>query len=149
MERIKINMPATFSFITNIPIRITDLNYGGHVGNDSFLSLIHEARLQFLKHHGYSELSFAGVGLIMADAAIEFKKELSYGDTVRVSITVNGFDKLGFDLFYQLEVEREGKMVIAGKAKTGIRCFDYANKKSVSVPEEAIVQLSNKVVSDK
>lgn len=145
MERIKINMPDTFSFFTTIPIRITDLNYGGHVGNDSFLSLIHEARLQFLKHHGYSELSFAGVGIIMADAAIEFKKELSYGDTVKISVTADGFDKLGFDLFYLLEVERDGKIVIAGKAKTGLRCFDYANKKSASIPEEAIAKLSGKL----
>jgi acyl-CoA thioester hydrolase len=143
MERIKINLPTTFTFSTMLAVRITDLNYGGHVGNDSFFSLIHEARLQFLKQYGYSELSFAGMGLIMADAAIEFKKELSYGDTIKISVTADGFDKLGFDLFYQLEVEVEGKMIIAGKAKTGMRCFDYAIKKSVSVPPEAIEKLKN------
>ncbi len=59
MERIKIQLPEKFSFSTTIKIRITDLNYGGHVGNDVFLSLIHEARQQFLIAHGYSELSFA------------------------------------------------------------------------------------------
>lgn len=141
MERIKINLPENFTFSTTIAVRITDLNYGGHVGNDSYFSLLHEARLQFLKQFEYSELSFAGMGLIMADAAIEFKKELSYGDTIKISVAADGFDKLGFDLFYQLEVEVEGKMVVAGKAKTGMRCFDYANKKSVSVPPEAITKL--------
>lgn len=143
MERIKINIPETFSFSTSIKIRITDLNYGGHVGNDSFLSLIHEARQQFLNHHGYSELNFAGVGLIMTDAAIEFKKELSYGDTVKISVTADGFDKLGFDLFYKLEVEVDGKNVLAGKAKTGMLCFDYANKKLVAVSQEAVNKLNS------
>jgi acyl-CoA thioester hydrolase len=143
MERIKINLPENFTFSTTLAVRITDLNYGGHVGNDSFFSLIHEARLQFLKYHGYSELSFAGMGLIMADAAIEFKKELNYGDTIKISVTADEFDKLGFDLYYLLEVKVDGKMVIAGKAKTGMRCFDYANKKSVSVPQEAITKLMN------
>jgi len=143
MERIKINLPENFSFSTSITIRITDLNYGGHVGNDSFLSLIHEARQQFLNHHKYSELNFAGVGLIMADAAIEFKKELSYGEIVKIAVEANGFDKLGFDIFYKLEVEVDGKNILAGKAKTGMMCFDYANKKKVSVPEEAIKKLSN------
>ena len=52
MERIKINLPETFTFSTIIKIRITDINYGGHVGNDSFLSLVHEARLQFLASNG-------------------------------------------------------------------------------------------------
>ncbi len=76
MERIKLNIPPIFFFSTCLTIRITDLNYGGHVGNDSFLSLIHDARLQFLKYHDYSELDFAGTGLIMADAAIELERML-------------------------------------------------------------------------
>jgi len=36
MQRIKIDLPEFFSFTTPIKIRITDLNYGGHVGNDVF-----------------------------------------------------------------------------------------------------------------
>jgi len=142
MERIKINLPENFSFTTSISIRITDLNYGGHVGNDSFLSLIHEARQQFLNHYGYTELDFSGVGLIMADAAIEYKRELNYGDIVIISVAANGFDKLGFDLFYKLEVKNDQNTVLAGKAKTGMICFDYNLKKKVSVPEEAIKKLS-------
>ena len=142
MERIKINLPENFSFATSISIRVTDLNYGGHVGNDSFLSLIHEARQQFLNHYGYTELDFAGVGLIMADVAIEYKRELNYGDIVIISVAANGFDKLGFDLFYKLEVKNDQNTVLAGKAKTGMICFDYNLKKKVSVPEEAIKKLS-------
>lgn len=143
MERIKINLPKQFLFTTNIGIRITDINYGGHVGNDSFLSLIHEARQQFLHHHGYSELSFAGAGLIMSDAAIEFKKELNYGDIVKISVTAEGFDKLGFDIFYKLEIEIDGINILVGKAKTGMLCFDYSTKKKVTIPEEAIKKLSS------
>lgn len=138
MERIKLTLTDSYSFYTLIPIRITDLNYGGHVGNDVFLSLVHEARQQFLKSFGLSELDFAGASLIMADAAIEFKKELLYGDTVKISVAATGFDKLGFDLHYLLEVEKEGKMVVAGKVKTGMLCFDYKTKKLVAVPEEAL-----------
>ena len=143
MERIKINLPEIFSFSTSITIRITDINYGGHVGNDSFLSLIHEARQQFLKHHGYTELNFAGTGLIMADAAVEYKRELNYSDVVKISVAANGFDKLGFDIFYKLEIEVDGKYLLAGKAKTGMICFDYENKKKVSVPDEAKNKLSS------
>ena len=87
MARIRIELPEEFHFSINIPIRITDLNYGGHVGNDTVLSMIHEARVQFLKAHGYSELNLAGVSLIMADAGIEFKAELFYGDITTVRLT--------------------------------------------------------------
>jgi acyl-CoA thioester hydrolase len=116
MERIKINIPTNFNFSTIIKIRITDLNYGGHVGNDSFLSLIHEAREQFLNHFGYSELKIEKVSLIMADAAVEFKKELNYSDEIKISVAANNFDKYGFDIFYKLEVVKDDNLLIAGKA---------------------------------
>jgi acyl-CoA thioesterase FadM len=138
MERIKINLPETFTFSTSIKIRITDVNYGGHVGNDSFLSLVHEARLQFLASKGFSEIDVMGVGLIMADASIEFKKEMIYGDTVKIFVTATNFDRIGFDIFYLLEVEKDGVTVISGKAKTGMMCFDYANKKKAALSAEAI-----------
>ncbi|NNG26771.1 MAG: thioesterase, partial [Ignavibacteriaceae bacterium] len=56
MARIKIDPPEKFMFNTEITIRVTDLNYGAHLGNDSVLSICHEARMRFLKHFGYSEL---------------------------------------------------------------------------------------------
>ena len=142
MNRIKIELPGQFHFSTTINIRVTDLNYGGHVGNDSFLSLIQEARQQFLLSHGYEELSIAGVGLIMADVAIEFKKELNYGDAVKISVAADGFDKLGFDLFYKLEIATGDEIQTAGKAKTGMLCFDYTLKKKTAIPEEVIQKLS-------
>jgi len=61
MARIKIELPEKFSFETIIPIRITDLNYGNHVGNDTILSILHEARVQYLRHYDLEELDFAGL----------------------------------------------------------------------------------------
>jgi len=141
MNRIKIELPDQFHFHTEIKIRITDLNYGGHVGNDVFLALIHEARQQFLMKYGYAELSFAGVGLIMADVALEYKKELNHGDIVRISVCAADFDKLGFDLFYKMEILTPDGPILAGKAKTGMICYDYAAKKKAPIPEEAIQKL--------
>ncbi len=142
MNRIKITLPEKFTFSTNLTIRVTDLNYGGHVGNDTFLSLIQEARQQFLLSHGYEELAIGGVGLIIADASIEFKREMNYGDIVKISVVATDFDKLGFDLFYKLEILSGEEPILAGKAKTGMLCYDYAQKKKVSVPDEVLKKLS-------
>ncbi len=143
MNRIKIALPDHFPFHTEMKIRITDLNYGGHVGNDVFLTLIHEARQQFLINYGYTELSFEGVGLIMADAVLEYKKELNYGDTVKISVCAADFDKLGFDLFYKIELIQTDDVVLAGKAKTGMICYDYAAKKKTQIPEKALQKLQH------
>ena len=137
MARVKIDLPEKFDFTTTIPIRITDINYGGHGGNDTILGLIHEARMQFLKTLGYTELEFAGVGMIMSDAAIEFKNELFYGDIVTAAVAVMGLTKISFDLYYKLEKESAGKILPVAYAKTAMVCFDYGRKKVVAIPEEA------------
>jgi Predicted thioesterase len=137
MARIKIDIPEHFPFTTTIPVRITDLNYGKHVGNDTILSMIHEARVQFLAHFGYEELNLAGTGLIMSDVGIEFKNELFYGDVVTASVAAADFTKISFDLYYKLE--KPGKLVAI--AKTGMVCYDYGKKKVAVVPEEVVEKL--------
>jgi acyl-CoA thioester hydrolase len=137
MARIKIDIPESFSFSTLIPVRITDINYGGHMGNDAVLSLIHEARMQFLKSFGYTEMDFAGIALIMSDVAIEFKKELFYGDTVNASVNAGDLTKVGFDLFYRLEKDVDGEAQTVALAKTGMICYDYGKKKVAAMPAEA------------
>jgi len=136
MPRIKIELPAHFPFTTLIPVRITDLNYGGHVGNDTILSLLHEARMQYLHHYGYTELAFAGAGLIMSDVGIEFKNELFYGDTVKASVAIAEMSKVSFELYYKLEKESDGKTVIIATAKTGMVCYNYEKKKVTPIPDE-------------
>jgi acyl-CoA thioester hydrolase len=136
MSRTKVDLPEDFSFQTTIPIRITDVNYGGHVGNDTVLTLLHEARMQFLKYHGFSEMDFGGVGLIMSDVIIEFKKEIFYGEEIKIFISASNFSKIGFDVLY-LVVKSQQEIVVA-KAKTGMVCYDYKLKKIVSIPETAL-----------
>ena len=128
----KLDLPKEFNFYVSIPIRITDINYGGHVGNDTILTLIHEARMKFLLHHKFSEMDFGGVGLIMRDVTIEFKKELFYGESVLVYVTVTNFGRVGFDVYYKM-VKNQDEMQVA-IARTGMVCYDYNAKKIASIP---------------
>lgn len=147
MARIKIEIPRQFSFHISIPIRITDINYGGHVGNDSVLSLIHEARLRFLLHHGFKELELEGAGLLMSDVAIEFREEIFYGDSIDISVGAGEFSRVGFDLYYRFEKEIEDKKTTMVIAKTGMVCYDYNTKKLVSVPQNVREKLSGEIIT--
>ncbi|HEV2352637.1 MAG TPA: thioesterase family protein [Puia sp.] len=141
MPKARLVLPERFPFTTQIPVRVTDLNFGGHVGNDSVLSLIHEARAQFLAHFGYSEMDLAGVGMIMTDVVIEFKSELFYGDSLWASVAAAEFSRIGFDLYYRLEKKTGEKMQSAAVARTGMICYDYKARKIVSVPKEVCTKL--------
>lgn len=132
MTRVKIDLPDRVVFTCDIPVRITDVNYGGHVGNDSLLSYLHEARVQFLRHFGFSEQNAGGKGIVMADAILVYKSEIFYGETLSIDVGLTDVQRHGLDVTYK--VSSNGKEV--ARAKTGIVFFDYEKRTIASMPEE-------------
>ncbi|OPX31612.1 thioesterase [candidate division KSB1 bacterium 4484_188] len=134
MARAVITLPEKFHFTTEIDVRITDLNYGNHLGNDSLLGLVHEGRVRFLKHLGYSEKDVDGCGIIMADSVIIYKLQAFYGDRLVIQVSANDFSKRACDLIYLISNKTTGKEI--ARAKTRIAFFDYQKNKTVPVPEK-------------
>jgi len=134
MPRLQLDLPEKFIFSTEITVRASDVNYGGHVGNDAILTLMQEARIVLYRQLGFTdELSFEGsVGQIISDAMILYKSESFLGDVLAIKIAVADFSKYGFDMLYLIGNKSTGKEVARGK--TGIVCFDYERKKVASVP---------------
>ena len=52
MARLTLDLPSRFPFSTELEVQVGHINYGGHLGNDSMLSLVHEARVRYLRHLG-------------------------------------------------------------------------------------------------
>jgi acyl-CoA thioesterase FadM len=142
MAKVQVELPEQFNFTTEIQIRISDINYGGHVGNDTVLTLAHEARVRFLNKAGYGELNLEGTGIIITDAAIEYKSELFYGETVSIAVKAINFSKIGFELYYKIEKPTANGKVLVAKIKTGILGFDYSKKKITNIPETVIAKIS-------
>jgi acyl-CoA thioesterase FadM len=135
----KLQLPETFSFSTELTVRVQDINYGGHLGNDTLFSFLQEARIRFLNTHGYSETDVCGFGLIMTDAAAVYKSQAMRGDVLCIEIAADGFNKYGCDLLYRVTERNSGKEV--ARAKTGIVTFDYENQKIVPAPAEFLEKL--------
>ncbi len=136
MVRIKIEVPEKIIASIKIPVRISDINYGKHVGNDAFVSLIHEARVQWLKQYNYTELDFAGTALILSELMAEFKKESFYGDVIEIKISCGEITRVGFELYYQLSTIRNNEIILLANAKTGMVCYNYQTKKTAPVNED-------------
>jgi acyl-CoA thioester hydrolase len=137
MERVKINFPAAPPlFETVIPVRIGDVNYGGHMGNDAFLTLMHEARMQWLRSHGFDELNAGGVSLILSDAQIAYRAEAFYGDPLKVRLFADAVTERSFDLLYHVSVERDGRVVDVVHAVVMMVCFDYSSRRVARMTAE-------------
>lgn len=134
MPRIHIDLPSAFLYTTEISVRVSDLNYGGHLGHDTVLTLLQEARVLFYRSLGYrDETSFEGsVGQIIADVAVQYKSESFLEDLLLISIGVSDVTRYGFDMVYHVVNKTTGKEVAI--AKTGIVCFDYTKRKVAAIP---------------
>ncbi|MDN3575164.1 thioesterase family protein [Chitinimonas viridis] len=143
MARVKLDLPEHFPYSTLIEIGIGHINYGGHLGNDSALTLAHEARLRFLRSLGFSELDIAGYGLIQTDAVLVYKNQAFWGETLVAEVTADEFSKYGCDLYYRFRQQSDGREVL--HAKTGVVFFDYQNKKLAAVPAEFLNALGHPV----
>jgi acyl-CoA thioesterase FadM len=135
MARIKLIFPEKNLGSISIPVRITDVNYGNHVGNDSIVSIIHEARVAWLAKHEMSEMNIGGSSIIMNELVVNYLQESFYGDVLDITIAVGEVSISGFELYYKLDCVREDKTITIAIARTCIRCFDYQLRKVCPVPE--------------
>jgi len=133
MARIKIHLPeGPALFSTFIDVRIDDINYGNHLGNDTILRYFHETRLRFLKSKDSSEMDILGHAVIMADTAISYKSESFHGDQLKVDLYCEDFHRYGFDFTYKIT---RGTHEIA-RGKTGMIFFDYRARKIKPAPDK-------------
>jgi len=136
MPRIKLKPLDSYPFALDLRVRVTDLNYGGHLGNDRLLSLVHEARVAFLAEHGLSELDCGGVSLTMGDAALVYQGEAFAGDALRFEVAAGEASRSGFRIFYR--ITRPSDTSSIALAETGMVCFDYRARKICPLPEAAL-----------
>ena len=133
MARVTVELPERWLYRVRLAVRVTDVNYGGHLGNDRVLGLVHEARVRWLASCGLSEKDVGGPGLIMADASLVFRGEAFMGDELDVDLGATDVRRSGFGLVYRLRRVSDGADIAL--ASTGMVCFDYAARKVARVPE--------------
>ncbi len=132
MPRVQVDVDQTNVFTTEIPVRIDDVNFGGHMGNDAVLTLAQEARTRFFNHFGFEERDIDGKGILIADAAIVYKAQTFYGDILRVDLGITDIGRKGCDITYLFTNKESGSEVV--RAKTGIVFFDYGKQQVVRIP---------------
>jgi acyl-CoA thioester hydrolase len=132
MNRIKIPTINKPIFSTNLQVRIYDLNYGNHLGNDSLISLIHEARAQFFKRYGFTELDIGGIGILITNLIVNYKAEAFYGDNIQIEIGISEISKTCVDLIYNLKLQNPCDEI--ARTMTTITFFDYKKSKIARIP---------------
>ncbi len=131
-----------YRFSTLLTVRIQDINYGAHLGNDSFIQYFHETRIQYLDRFGFSEMDIgSGLGVILTELYCQFKGEAFYKDTLKVYARIRDIKKVRFTMDYQMMREEDQRLIATGYSVQA--SFDYQARKPVSLPEGFIARVKD------
>lgn len=122
-----------FSFVTEMPVRITDINGARHLGNDALISMLSEARAQFLVSLGVEETDDSGNGIIVTDLATMYQAESFFPELLKFEVGMTDFNKYGGDIVFRVSKVANGQAVAL--AKYGFVFFNYEQKRVIPMPD--------------
>lgn len=126
--------------ILRLEVRVGDINYGGHMGNDKALLVFHDARIRFLETLGFREGDIGGPGIIMRDAHVAYRKEVFLHDVLLADVGIDEVSNVSLNMIYTVRREKDDAVVFTGS--TGLLAFDYDARRPVKIPEAFLRKIS-------
>ena len=115
------------TFVHEETVRFRDLDSMGHMNNAVYATFLEQARLAFLSQHGAHVQN-----MILARLEIDFRSPVELGETIAIAVKPTRVGTKSFDLEYVL---RAAERVVA-EARTVLVAYDYAEARSVEIPDE-------------
>ena len=135
MARLQLDFPDDqYCYTTLLTVRSTDINAGNHLGNDSMISMISEARARFLFEYGVPETGRDGIGIIVTDLATMYRAEAHARDQLSFEVGVMDFNKYGGDIIFRITRPLDRKLI--AMAKSGFVFFNYLAGQVVAMPDD-------------
>ncbi len=122
-----------YPFSTIIPVRITDINYGKHLGHMATIGILHNARVLFLSENNFDELNIDGLGIILLNSYYSFKKEAFFNSKLVVKVGIGEYTKLKINFLYKIIEKDTENEIMNGKEEVAF--FDYSKGKISRIPQ--------------
>lgn len=119
-----------------LPVAWGEMDAFQHVNNTVYLRWFESARIVYFERVGLLErMQRERVGPILARATADFRRPVTFPDTVEVSTTVTRVGRTSFVMAYRIRSERQGGAVVA-EGEGVIVMLDYRNGQRVEVDAE-------------
>jgi len=119
-------------------VRVDDINYGNHMGNERALIAFQQGRIELLESFGASELNVGdGCGLIQMSSYVEYLKEVRMGEILDIKISLEELKGPSMTLRYDV-FSKENKVFFG---TTKFLAYDYENKKVRRFPREFVKKI--------
>jgi len=115
------------TFVHEETVRFRDLDSLGHMNNAVYATFLEQARIAFL-----APLGAHVTGMILARLEIDFRAQVSFGDTVEIEVVTGRIGTKSFELAYTMRVRE----TVVAEAKTVLVAYDYRSERSIEIPDE-------------
>jgi len=141
MARTRLEEYDSYPWQVELEIRVSDLNYGGHLAYDRLFGLVHEARIRFLEELGVTEMDLGDgkTGLVVADACAVYLGEGRMGDVLVIKTRPVDVTGGSFRLAHRISKKNGDKVALV---ETGCAAFDYINRRPTRLPPSLSVKLN-------
>ncbi|HWQ52261.1 MAG TPA: thioesterase family protein [Bryobacteraceae bacterium] len=122
-----------YPIVLTLPVQWGDQDAFEHVNNTVYLRWCETARVEYLVRIGlFERRNAAGIGPIMANITIDYKRPVTYPDSVRVGARVTRIGNSSFHMEHL--VVSEAMNAVAAAMDSVLVVVDYTRNKPVPVP---------------
>lgn len=134
MPRTKIIEQKQYPFQSQLTVRVSDLNYGAHLGYDRLLTLVQQSRMEMFAQWGMSEtdLGDGKTGIVAADAVLNYRGEAFFNDRLIVEICPIEVGLVSFRLAHRVS-KIDGSPIAL--IEIGFAAFDYKKRSATKLPD--------------
>ena len=143
MPRVMLKPQSHYPVTVTLEVRVSDLNYGAHLGYDRLLTLAHDARLKLFNQLSVTEMDLGDgtTGIIAADVAISYRGEAFLHDPLLFELKPIEVGLGSFRLAHRVTNLRTQNL--AALLEVGFAAFDYKSRKPARLPESFKDKLEN------
>jgi acyl-CoA thioester hydrolase len=126
---------TAFPTVIHLPVQWGDMDSYQHVNNIIYFRWFESERIAYLEQIGLKAMYHgAGIGPILAAIGCNYRRQLTYPDTVAVGARISRIGRTSFEMEHVLF--STAQQVVVADGKSTIVTFDYKSQKPIPVPDE-------------
>ena len=124
-----------FPVVIELPVVWGEMDSYRHVNNVVYFRWMESARIDYFRQAGVqSAAAQQGTGPILASVKCDFRRQLTYPDTLLISASVTSFGRTSMKMAHR--IYSAAQQAIAAEGDSTIVMFDYTAQRPVVVPDD-------------
>src|SRR5260221_6322189 len=115
------------------PVQWGDQDAFGHVNNVVYFRWMESARIEYFRQAAIGGMSNQGAGPILASIKCDFRRQLTYPDTLLVTASVASIGRTSMKMVHWVYSTQQ--QAVAAEADSVIVMFDYTSQRPILVAD--------------